>query len=129
MSDLLVDIFATSDMPSHFNVNMAAISRNQIRIVSHNPLVADYSVTVTPLVSHTTTIFRKSVISDASGIEATFRELPLARTVQTGAPTPQMRSHIAWRMQHEFLHCIMLVWMGGGIRKLGTHNTVDSFSS
>ncbi len=63
---------------------------------------------------------------DASGIETTLGELPPARTVQTEASAPQMRTHIAGRMQHVFLNCMMLVGMGCGIGKLRTHNTVNS---
>ena len=85
-------------MPSHFYIYMAAISSYQIWIVRHNPLIADNSVTIAPLETHTTTIFRKPVMPDASGIETTLGELPLARTFQTVASAPQMRTHIAGRM-------------------------------
>ena len=65
-------------MPSYFDVYVAAISSNQIGIMRNYPLIADNSVIIVPLETHTTPIFRKTVVPDASSIDSALGILPLA---------------------------------------------------
>lgn len=123
---ILINIFAAPDMPSDFNIYVAKISSNQIGIMRNYPLVADNSVTIVPLITHTTPILWKTVVPDAGDVDSALGILPLACTIHTAAPALEMRPHIARRMQHEFLNCFVMIRMSSGIRELSAHYSVNT---
>jgi hypothetical protein len=120
-----VYVLAAADVPRNFNVYVALEAHEQVRIVWNNPLIADDPITIAPLKPHPPPILRESVVSDARGVKSILGEFLRTQTVSAIFHAPQMRSHIARRMQHVLLHCCMMVRMGCWIGEFSAHNVIN----
>ena len=62
---VLVYVLAAADVPRNFNVYVALEAHEQVRIVWNNPLIADDPIIVEPCKTPASTIFWKSVMTNA----------------------------------------------------------------